>query len=613
MNSVEEDALNTVLPFDFGVRNRPSRNGKGEKPTMRYPLPESIGNPELLVDRQKEFATFNKWIERIPQRLSKSRAILARRKSGKTAFLQRIFNRLWSENGPVVPFYINISEKKMWLPVLAVNYFRTFVTQYISFLERDEKMVSYNLTLEQIKAYGQSRSIAPFVIDVDAMYQQEERRHFDAMWQTASSAPHRYAVTFDTSFLVMIDEFQNTGEYVYMDEAHQYVDNSIPGTWHDLSESKLAPLLVTGSYVGWLINIIDTYLEAGRLKRYIMNPYLPEEAGLEAVYRYAAHYGEPITNESALQINRLCMSDPFFISCVVQSDFDGKELTTEEGVVDTVHHEITDRLSEMSMTWGEYIELSLKRINTINAKHILLHLSKHEDREWTPRELKDALSLDIDVKEIQVLLQNMVKADLIREGNSDIDYQGITDGTLALILRHRFEKEVATYQPNVRQTDLKKDFHEEIQRLKTEKISLQGMVNHLSGMMAEYLLFNEFRSKKRFRLSRYFESVSSDAELNVIHAEMRVKFQRPDGKAMEIDVLAESESNETLLVEVKKTKDPVGLASVKDFIEKAEAYAALHPVQKMMLAFFSVGGFTAEARDHCEKHDIAVATRLELF
>ena len=234
---------------------------------MQYPLPESIGEPDLLVGREKEFALFNKWISRIHKRLSKSRAILARRKSGKTSFLQRIFNRLWSDNGDVIPFYINISEKKMWLPDFAFLFYRTFATQYISFLERDEKMVAYPLTLEQIREYGVAQSIEPFVIDVDAMIAQKSDDSFDMLWHTASTAPHRYAVVFDAFFLVMIDEFQNTGEYIFMDKNHEHVDKTIPGTWHDLSESKLAPMLITGSYVGWLINIIDTYLEAGRLKR----------------------------------------------------------------------------------------------------------------------------------------------------------------------------------------------------------------------------------------------------------------------------------------------------------------------------------------------------------
>jgi hypothetical protein len=83
---------------------------------MHYPLPEIIGKPDLLAGRGKEFALLDKWISRIPDLLSKSRAILARRKSGKTAVVQRIFNRLWSENGQVVPFYINIRERSIWFP-----------------------------------------------------------------------------------------------------------------------------------------------------------------------------------------------------------------------------------------------------------------------------------------------------------------------------------------------------------------------------------------------------------------------------------------------------------------------------------------------------------------
>ncbi len=73
---------------------------------MKYPLKEQIGDPNLLVGREREFKRFYKWIDNIPRMLSKSRVILARRKSGKTSFVQRIFNRLWSENGTVIPFYL---------------------------------------------------------------------------------------------------------------------------------------------------------------------------------------------------------------------------------------------------------------------------------------------------------------------------------------------------------------------------------------------------------------------------------------------------------------------------------------------------------------------------
>ncbi len=77
---------------------------------MQYPLTEKIGNPDLLVGREKEFRILEQWLAKIPKRPGKSRVILARRKSGKTAIVQRIFNRRRTENGISIPFYFSIAE-----------------------------------------------------------------------------------------------------------------------------------------------------------------------------------------------------------------------------------------------------------------------------------------------------------------------------------------------------------------------------------------------------------------------------------------------------------------------------------------------------------------------
>ncbi|MCP4351480.1 MAG: hypothetical protein GY795_38940, partial [Desulfobacterales bacterium] len=62
---------------------------KEKETEMRYPLPERIGNPDLLVGREKEFRLLNQWLDLIPKRLGKSRVLPGRRKSGKTAIVQR--------------------------------------------------------------------------------------------------------------------------------------------------------------------------------------------------------------------------------------------------------------------------------------------------------------------------------------------------------------------------------------------------------------------------------------------------------------------------------------------------------------------------------------------
>jgi hypothetical protein len=577
---------------------------------MQYPLAEKIGHPELLVGREREFHEFNRWLSRIPDRLSKSRVILARRKSGKTAFVQRIFNQLWTANGVTIPFFFDVADSKIWYSNLAIQYYRIFASQYISFLERDETLVKTLLPLEEIKKYGLAHSIKLLVTDVDFLLQNKEiGTSGDLMWDLACSAPHRFATVYDQRFLVIIDEFQNFTQYVYRDEkCLGEPDETLAGSFHSLSESKYAPMLVTGSYVGWLLKIMGKYLEAGRLTQIHFSPYLTQEEGLQAVYKYAQFYQEPITNETAVQINELCMSDPFFISCVIENQQGNQDLTTSVGVIERVNYEISDRRSEMSETWNEYLQLTLKRVNDTHAKNILLYLSRHADRYWTPYEIKSALSLPLEINQIQEKLLVLAEADMIERGVSDIQFRGLQDGTLNLILRNRFEEEIKKSP-----LDLKPEFEQKIAALTLKNQQLQGKLNHLAGKMAEYLLATAFRSHKRFALSDFFFEVSDTTRLNMIEVKERVIYQRSDGKNMEIDVMAQSSCGRVVLVEVKKTQAKTGATLIEDFQEKVEVYQQQFPEQKILPVFLSLGGFTTEALEKCQAHGIGWAETIRHY
>ncbi|MCP4687855.1 MAG: hypothetical protein GY859_07375, partial [Desulfobacterales bacterium] len=242
------------------------------------------------------------------------------------------------------------------------------------------------------------------------------------------------------------------------------------------------------------------------------------------------------------------------------------------------------------------------------AKQMLLHLSKHSDRYWTNQELKDKLEIDLPLDEIQKKLLLMHEADVIEWGSSDIQFRGLRDGTLNLILRNRFQEEIKGFAP-----DLKTEFHEQIAELKKDKERLRGMLNTLTGKFAELQLAGAFRARKRFALSDYFTGVRDKTLLNSIDVRNRVIFQRDDGKNMEIDVHVASSCGRVALVEVKKTKEKTGVGKVRTFIEKLEAYKRAHPKKKMLPAFFSVGGFTPAAMKLCQEARIGTAERIEFF
>ncbi|EDN71143.1 hypothetical protein BGP_2705 [Beggiatoa sp. PS] len=540
--------------------------------------------------------------------------ILARRKSGKTALVQRIFNQVWSENGSVIPFYYSFEESKIWYPDLAIQYYCTFASQYISFLERNEKWVGKRLMLSEIRDYGIANSNTLLVEHVDSLKQDKEMGFHDSMWKTACSAPHRFANFYERRFVVILDEFQYITQYIYRDEKCEgKPDESMPGSYHSLSESKIAPMLVTGSYAGWLLNIMHDYLEAGRLKPLHFSPYLTQDEGLQAVYQYANFYDELITNETAVQINELCMADPFFIYCVIQSEYEDKDLTTPTGVVETINYEISDVHTEIFLIWGEYLLQILNQVNHKNSKDLLLHLNKHADRYWTSQELKEELNLSLDVNEIQKKLVFLSKMDVIEKGTSYIQFRGLQDRILNLVLENLIEQDIDV---------ISEELNQQIEELRAETRSLQGKVAYCAGLSkltyyaslyAEHQLAVAFRNQKNFALSEFFLNVTDTTELNLINVRERVKLQREDGKTLEIDIVAESSCGRIVLIEVKKREQKSTLEMIEDFQEKVEAYQKQFPEALILPAFLSLGGFTKEAESLCEIKGIGMAERIEHY
>ena len=103
---------------------------------MEYALEERIGNPDLFTGRKAELSYYLKWIDDIKERKSQSTAIMARRKMGKTAIMERLFNITFHKNDGVIPFYYEIKEGDMWGLDFCQDFFPTFIYQYIAFKTR---------------------------------------------------------------------------------------------------------------------------------------------------------------------------------------------------------------------------------------------------------------------------------------------------------------------------------------------------------------------------------------------------------------------------------------------------------------------------------------------
>ncbi|MCP4151777.1 MAG: hypothetical protein GY757_28800, partial [bacterium] len=272
---------------------------------MDYALEERIGNPDLFTGRKEELAHYLKWINDIKERKSQSTAILARRKMGKTALLERLFNITFFQNAGVIPFYYEIKENKVWMVDFCKDFFLTFIYQYIAFKSRKwEYLVPEDKNnFDTVKAAAANTGLDYLTGIISSVEYAVSHEHIDNLWETVRTAPHTLAARNKEFIVQMIDEFQFLNDKIYRDKSLKIKQADMAGGYLSTAESKIAPLLVSGSWVGWLKNLLVMMLPA-RFKYKSLNN-MPEDEAVEMVFKYSRRFDVPVSEESVFLIAQL--------------------------------------------------------------------------------------------------------------------------------------------------------------------------------------------------------------------------------------------------------------------------------------------------------------------
>ncbi|MDM8539015.1 hypothetical protein QUF70_19870, partial [Desulfobacterales bacterium HSG17] len=221
---------------------------------MKTWLKEKIGNPELFTGRKNELAYFLNWIDRIKSEISQSTAILSRRKTGKSALLQRLYNVIFEKNDGIIPFYFEIRESDKWLGDFAENFFLSFIYQYIAFKTRKMEYMSLLIPKNLELAYEISgkEGLDFLQAPIRGMQVRADKEQADFMWDIARELPRGIAEHTDEKVVQMIDEFQFINRFIFRDKSCKDRIDNLAGSYLHTCEYKNAPMLVAGSWVGWL-------------------------------------------------------------------------------------------------------------------------------------------------------------------------------------------------------------------------------------------------------------------------------------------------------------------------------------------------------------------------
>ncbi len=349
---------------------------------MHVYLQEKLTRPELFSDRKKELTLFQHWIEGIPKGISRSRALLSRRKTGKTAIMQRLYNLTFENNSDVIPFYYEIKEGKVWAVDFCRDFYLTFIWQYIAFKSRKPEYINLSkeekydiIYLENTVKQEQLTYLLGSIHGIERLLADAQ---VDSLWIAVREAPLAVATAQHEHIVQMIDEFQYFNSEIYRDQAGTKVIHDFAAGYMSTAEYRNAPLLISGSYIGWLKELLHTMLPS-RFRQYELKE-MPEDEAIEMVHNYARIYEVPITDEVAYSMATLCEGNPFYVSAVFESDMHGRDLTTLDALLETLEYETQHRHGYIRGVWMEYLGKVFYNVNKRNAKRIVLYLCQHQDQ-----------------------------------------------------------------------------------------------------------------------------------------------------------------------------------------------------------------------------------------
>ncbi|MCP4156598.1 MAG: hypothetical protein GY757_53280 [bacterium] len=334
---------------------------------------------------------------------------------------------------------------------------------------------------------------------------------------------------------------------------------------------------------------------------------MPEDEAIETVYKYSRLFEIPVTEETAFLLTGLAEGSPFYLSAVIRSGCPDKDLTTIDGLTGTLEFETLDEQGTIKSTWMEYVGSAFPQINDRNAKHIVLHLSKHRERELTREEILQDLKLDMTDAELEKKLKALVKADIINQGQTNFDYQGVTDNIFDKVFRGVYEKEIHEF--DVRQ--IRQEYSQEFEKQRKQYSSLLGKHNYQKGYFAEYVILDQLK----------FHAISKNGLLKSITRYLPIDFNfceysrvwryhsSPEHqKSFTVDIYARSRGigDYSIIGEVKSRESKkFSKNEAATFLVKLKEIKKIENLESVTGFVFSRTGFTKDAETYCRENGIA--------
>lgn len=563
---------------------------------------EEIGG-DWFVNRKDELDLFWRWAMSIPERVHGSYALIGLRRTGKTAILHRLFNRLFHEQEKVIPLYISFARYlKRAEPINAYEfvkeYFSGLVRSYLAFQYRAPELLQQNTEYEDLLDFAQQRADA-LMLEWFQRYRRnqgdpDDRTRAHTLMQWVINLPKGYAFGRKLPMVIIIDEFQVLTR-VYNPDSKLMRD--ITDSFQSAAETHWAPLLVAGSSVSLMVDNALGGLLSGRFSYCHLQP-LAQEYAFDMAFRLGQENGVAVNEALALAIWEITQGYPYAIERLLKSSSPAiHKLPALDALQEVLLYELTQKDGGL---WNHYDEEYGKYIRLLNGegatRKVLLWTVKHPER----RIFSDEVAQEVGLHEAKVreVLAKLYQGDIIDRVGT-VSYTGPADPMLRRYIEYDHRLEVEKLAPA-----------EAAQELVSEYRRLQGETSRKVGHLAEIIVggvMNSFDGR----------TVDGATYFNQPGAIMLPKFTKlerrggviKDGAPKEIDIIAEWRTPVTptttaqagvWLVSVRHRERTMGEQEVQAFLQQTAAWLTEKqgekPSDQVARWYVSKLGFTQSAR-----------------
>ncbi|MCP4349599.1 MAG: hypothetical protein GY795_29310 [Desulfobacterales bacterium] len=440
---------------------------KKEHDITREPLEDIVG--DLFVNRHEELELYWDWAASIPNRILNSNALIGRRRTGKTAILIKLFNRLFTEQDRVMPVFITFAHylhRKR--PIDAYEFIREYFTGYVksyaAFRYRRSDFLEPGVSMEVARKFleDSNDSIALWWFENYDYVIKDSIPHTALQW--VINIPRSVARQNNIPTAMIVDEFQVLTN-VHFSQQGFYRDITDSFQW--AVDTKWAPILVSGSAVSLLVGEALGGLLSGRVRCNYLAP-LTKEYAHDLVFRLGKVAGITVNEELAEAVWQMTGGYPYSIYGLITSPSQAiRKYPSLDALEEVMLFELTNR---HGILWQHFNEEFEKYSTVLNAsqttKKIMFWAVKYPDQQIDADRIAD--ELNIDEETVKDALKKLYQVDIVNKIGWTL-FEGPGDPMLRRYIEYNYRLEVEKLGPAEAAKDWRKEYRQ-----------LQGRVNNFA-------------------------------------------------------------------------------------------------------------------------------------